>query len=161
MDSNVFLAPCDPANFERTVLTEVDLGDYPDHPSALSGMETVRFWGVREGSRNETYFEKMESGDIVLFYQDGDYVGTGRVGTTFEDEAGWASTTFWNDAPSWLVYTIEKFEQISVPKSVVNGVLGYQEDYNPQGLIRVAEHRLDKRPASYELALKKYTERNR
>lgn len=160
MSSNVFLAPCDSANFDRTVGSAVDLTEYPDRPSALADGDEVRFWGAREGSRNEEYFEKMASGDLVLFYQDGAYVGTGRVGTTFEDDEGWASTNFWNDAPSRLIYTIEDFAEISVPKSAVNRIFDYAEDYNPQGLMRVADGRIDKRDRAIALALKRYSEKH-
>ncbi|QLG61910.1 hypothetical protein [Halorarum salinum] len=159
MSTNVFLAPCDPGNFDRTVRSPVDLSEYPEHPSEVSGMDTVRFWGVRNGSDNETYFEKMESGDLVLFYQDGAYVGTGRIGTTFEDEAGWASSTFWNDAPSTRIYTLKEFEQVSVPKSAVNVIFDYVADFNPQGLMRVADNRVTKSLASIKLAVERFSER--
>ena len=160
MSSNVFLAPCDPGNFDRTVGSEVDLSEHPNHPSALSGRDTVRFWGAREGSGNQNYFEKMEAGDLVLFYQNGKYIGTSRVGTTFRDEEEWASTTFWDGAPSHLIYTVEDFTPASVPKSAVNTIFDYVPDYNPQGLMRVAESRVDERIEAIELALKKYSEKH-
>jgi hypothetical protein len=123
-------------------------------------MDTVRFWGVREGSGNESYFEKMAEGDLVLFYQDGRYVGTGWVGTTFADDDGWARTTFWQDAPSTLVYTIEGFTPVSVPRSAVNTVFDYVSDYYPQGLMRVAESRVTSSPAAIARAVQRYSERN-
>ena len=153
--SNVFLAPCDPENFERTVGSKVDLSEFPDRPDALSGTDDVRFWGARVGSGNRTYFEKMEPGDLVLFYHDQDYVGTGWVGTTFEDEAGWASATFWQDAPSELVYTIEEFSGVSVPKSAVHRIFDYKEGYHPQGLSRVADGRVTNRLEAIKLAIEK------
>jgi hypothetical protein len=162
MSSNVFLAPCDAGNFDRTIVSEVDLSEYSTtRPEELSEMDTVRFWGVREGSRNEDYFERMDSGDLVLFYQNGNYVGTGWAGITFEDDEQWASRTFWNDAPSRLIYTVEEFTPVSVPKVAVNQIFNYDEGYNPQGLIRVAESKLDKRPVTIKRALEKYTEKHR
>ncbi|MFC7233453.1 hypothetical protein ACFQMM_22630 [Saliphagus sp. GCM10025308] len=92
--TNVFLAPCDSPNFDDTVKSTVDLNEYPDHPEALNGMEEVRFWGARTGARNEGNFEKMQSGDLVLFYQEGNYVGTAWVESKFEDEEGWAAPHF-------------------------------------------------------------------
>ncbi|WP_436903535.1 hypothetical protein [Halovenus halobia] len=160
MDSNIFLAPCDPGNFERTVLSEINLGDYPDRPEPLANMDTVRFWGAREGTRNRNFFEKMGSDDLVLFYQDGRYIGAGWVGTTFEDEEQWASAIFWKNAPSQLIYTLEGFDPVSVPKAAVNRIFSYQERYNPQGLIRVAESKVTKRPGAIKLALKKYTDKH-
>ena len=159
MSANVFLAPCDAGNFDRTVLSEVHLSEYPDRPEALSETDTVRFWGAREGSRNEDYFNRMDSGDLALFHQSGSYVGAGWVGITFEDDEQWASTTFWDGAPSRLIYTVEEFTPVSVPKAVVNRIFNYDEGYNPQGLIRVAENRLDDRPVVIKRALAKYTEK--
>lgn len=160
MSSDVFLAPCDAGNFDRTILSEVDLREYPNRPEELSRMDTVRFWGAREGARNEDYFDRMNSGDLVLFYQDGTYVGTGWVGITFEDDERWASKTFWDNAPSRLIYTVEEFTSVSVPKEAVNRVFGYDREYNPQGLIRVAASRLGNPPVVIKHALEKYTEKH-
>lgn len=159
-DANVFLAPCDPGNFDRTVRSTVDPDEYPDHPGALDDLDDVRFWGVREGSRNETHFEKMNSGDLVLFYQDGTYVGSGRVGTTVEDSDGWASETFWDDAPSYLLYTVEDFAEITVPRTALNRIFDYDGSYTPQGLMRVADGRVTKDPAVIKHAVEKYSEKN-
>ena len=160
MSSSVFLAPCDPENFERTVRSEVDLSEYPNHPEALSGRQSVRFWGAREGSRNVTYFEKMKPDDLVLFYQDGTYVGSGWIRLTFEDSEQWASTTFWNNAPSTLIYSVEGFTPVSVPKAAVNRIFGYDDGYTPQGLIRVAASRVDNQLAAIKRALTQYTDKH-
>ena len=159
MDSDVFLVPCDPGNFDRTVGSEVDLSEYSNRPPALSGMDKARLWGAREGTNNQKFFEKMDSGDLLLFYQDDNYIGTGRVGTTFTDEEEWVSTTFWDGAPSQLIYTVEDFTPVSVHKSVVNTVFDYKSDYNPEGLIRVAANRLGDQSEAIELALKRHTEK--
>lgn len=160
MSTNVFLAPCDSPNFDETVSSPVDLDEFPDHPPEFDGGTPVRFWGVREGSQNRNSFEKMQSGDLVLFYQDGNYIATGRIGSTFEDERGWASTTFWGDAPTPLIYTIRNFHSVEVHKSSVNSVFDYVDDYNPDGLLRVADTRLDHRPTAIERALQRYSERH-
>ena len=158
MSTNIFLVPCDSPNFDDTVRSPVDLDGFPDHPSAFNGKGTVRFWGAREGSQNRNYFEKMQSGDLVLFYQDGRYIGIGWIGTKFEDEDEWVSTTFWRNAPSNLIYTIQNFQTADVPKSAVNNLFGYVDDYNPEGLIRVAKNRMKHRPKAIEHALIRYTE---
>lgn len=158
-DANVFLAPCDPPNFDRTVRSAVDPSEYPDRPGALNGEDEVRFWGVREGSQNRTYFEKMNSGDLVLFYQDGTYVGAGLIGTTFEDD-GWASTTFWEDAPAQCVYTVEDFAEIAVPRTALNRIFDYDGSYTPNGLTRVADGRVTKDPAVIKYAVEKYSRKN-
>lgn len=150
---NVFLVPCDPGNYDQTVGSPVDLSEYPDRPDPLQNMTTARFWGARDGEGNRTYFEKMEPGDLVLFYQDTRYISAGYIGTTFEDEDGWVRTTFWQNAPSELIYTINEFTTISVPRSKVNRIFKYTSDYYPQGLTRVADKRVSNRLAAIKLAL--------
>ena len=150
---NVFLAPCDSPNFDDTVKEAVNLSGLSEYPEALDGEQKVRFWGARTGTRNEGNFEKMQSGDLVLFYQEGNYVGTAWVDFTFRDEGGWASTTFWRGGESHLVYTLTDFEEISVPREKVNRIFGYSEGYYPQGLMRVNPDNVDKRLASIKLAL--------
>ncbi|MFK5604854.1 hypothetical protein [Haloferax volcanii] len=160
MAGNVFLVPCDPGNFRETVLTHVELDDYPDHPAALSNLESVRFWGARDGESNRNYFEKMESDDLVLFYQDGQYVGVGFVGLTFEDSSDWASTTFWRNAPSNLIYTITEFDEVAVPRAAVNRIFGYDDEYYPQGLMRVASGRVSRRPVVIKRAVTEFDAKN-
>lgn len=156
MSSNVFLVPYDSETFEQTILSEVDLSDYPDRPDELSESESARFWGVEAGSSTETYFEKMNEGDLLLFYHEDEYVGTGRIGTTFTDTDEWASTTFWDDEPATLLYTVEDFTATSVPKAAVNTVFDYSDGYNPSGLIRVADNRVDNTLEAIELAVQQY-----
>lgn len=158
-DDDVFLAPCDSPNFDRTVRSAVDPGEHPDTPDALDDADEVRFWGVREGSQNRTYFEKMSAGDLVLFYQDGTYVGAGLIGTTFEDD-GWASETFWDEAPSYLVYTVEDFSEITVPRTALNRIFDYDGSYTPNGLTRVADGRVTKEPVVIKHAVEKYSRQN-
>lgn len=156
--SNVFIARCDAEHLDRTVRSAVDLSEYAELPDALSGMETASFLGVPEGTSTERNFEKMGSGDLVLFYDDGTYVGTGWVGTTFEDD-GWASELFWGeDLP--YVFTVTEFEAISVPRARVNAIFGYNAGYSPQDLFRIADDRVTHSPEAIKLALRQYTERN-
>jgi len=152
---DVFLVPCDPGNYGRTVASPVDLREYPDRPDPLQNIDKARFWGARDGKGNKSYFEKMETGDLVLFYQDSQYIGVGFIETTFHDEAGWARTTFWENAPSESIYTINDFDSISVPRSKVNRIFDYKTDYYPQGLTRVVDNRVSNRLTAIKLALKK------
>jgi hypothetical protein len=42
----------------------------------------------------------------------------------------------------------------------VNTIFDYVPDYNPQGLMRVADGRRDERPEVIELALRRYSEKH-
>lgn len=158
MGANVFLVNCDPDGFEQTVGSTVELSEYPDRPSGLGDDGEVRFWGVPEGTRNRNYFEDMESGDLLLFYVDGEYAGTGRVGTTVEDEEEWASSTFWSESAP-LLYTVEAFEPVEVPAAAAHGIFDYSAGYTPDALSRVADGRVDNSLDAIEAAMQRFSER--
>lgn len=158
--SNVFLVTVDPENFDRTVRSQVGLNEYADRPDAITDVDTVRLWGARDGSQNEQYWAAMSPGDLLLFYHDGTFVGLGHVGVTFEDDDEWVSATFWQDAPSSLIYTVEGFRSVSVPKHAVNRIFDYSDGYNPQELMRVADDRVTKSPRAIERAIVLYDERH-
>lgn len=160
MGSNVFLAKVDPDDFEVTVRSTVDLDEHPDRPAALSDAATARFWRVETGSSSQDHYEKMESGDLVLFYADGEYVGVGRVGTPFEDDEEWASSTHWDGGEYTHLYTVIDFTPVEVEKAAVNRIFGYSDGYTPQSLLRVADDRVTRRPEAIELALERYSEKH-
>ena len=155
MSSNIFLARSSPADFDATVRSAVAVDEYPDSPDPIAGMETVRLFAAPE-TKGDT-FEKMTAGDLVLFHQDGEFVGTGRNKTTVEDDQQWAASTFWSDTQSPLIYLIEDFTPVAVPISAVNRIFGYADGYTPPNLMRVASNRVDNRPKAIEHALKQYT----
>ena len=158
MSSNIFLARSSPADFDATVRSAVTLDEHPEYPEAIADMETVRLFGVPE-SRSDT-FENMTADDLVLFHQDGEYVGTTRIRTTFKDDQQWAATTFWSDTQSPLIYTIGDFTPVAVPITAVNRIFAYADSYTPPNLMRVASSRVDNRPKAIEHALEQYTDKH-
>ena len=159
MSSNIFLARTSPADFDATVRSAVTVDEHPEYPEAIADMETVRLFRAPE-SQSDT-FENMTAGDLVLFHQDGEYVGTGWIKTTFEDDQQWASSTFWSDISSPLIYTLEDFTSVAVPISAVNQIFGYADGYTPPNLMRVASNRVDNRPKAIKHALEQYTHKHR
>ncbi len=160
MSENVFLVPVDPENFDRTVRSAVDLTEYDDRPEPLTAVDEARLWAVDDDSGNGSTFERMGSDDLLLFYHDGEYVATGRVGETFTDEDRWVSGTFWTAFPTTRVYTVESFAPISVPKRGVNTIFDYSKSYTP-GFMRVADSRVTRDLSTIETALDAYTKKNR
>lgn len=154
--SSVFLVECDSENFETTVLSSADLTEFTDVPEELAGLETARLWGISDGESNRTYFEKMEQGDLVLFYRDGEYVGTGWVRLLFEDEANWASSSVWSGKPSQFVFVIENFEAVSVSMEAVHRIFDYSGSYRPPAFMRVADSRVNRTPEAIKLALSRF-----
>ena len=158
--ANVFLVSCDSEKFERTVRSPVTLDSSEDAPGELESVDEARLWGVESSDQNRSYFEKMSADDLVLFYQDGMYAGTGVVGSTFEDESGWVASTFWEDESVPMIFTVEEFSSVSVPKSAVNRIFEYSENYTPGDLLRVADSRLRNRPEAIKLAVERYSEQH-
>lgn len=152
--SNVFLAAVAPDQFAATLASPVDLADHDDRPAALAEFETARLGPVESGDRNEQMFEQMGPGDLVLYYDDGTYVGLGRVAATFDD--GWAADALWDGADVAGGYVLDDFVEVSVPARAVNALFDYGPDYSPSGLLRVADTRVDSSLAAIRLAVERY-----
>jgi len=145
-------------SIERFSLRSTSL-EYDDRPDPLADLDEVRLWAVDDDSGNGSTFERMEEGDLLLFYHDGEYLATGRVGTAFEDEDRWVSSTFWTAFPTTRVYTITDFTAASAPKRAVNTIFDYSASYTP-GFMRVADSRVNAELSSIESAIEHYTKRN-
>lgn len=129
------------ADFERTVDSPHDLSG--DHPiDELSDLNEARIWGTTSGERKRKFFEAMEPGDPLLFYNEGEFFATGRVGRSFENpEAGkW----LWNNGGSRFIYTVKDFHRISIPRIELNMILGYSENYSPQGFQQISEKAMNR-----------------
>jgi len=137
--TDLFLAPVGEDwmdRFQRTVEEPVDLtGSHPI--DALSDQLEARIWGTTSGEQKRRHFEYMEAGDLLLFYNEGEYFATGRVGEHFESaETGqW----LWGNSESRFIYTIDDFQRVSLPRTKLNMLLGYQENHSPQGFSRVSD----------------------
>jgi len=70
--------------FERTVVSPILLPD-TELPTVFEDEQEVRIWGTTESPQKRDYFMKMEVGDPILFYSEGEFFASGRVGTTVED----------------------------------------------------------------------------
>lgn len=151
----VFLVSIDPADFERTVASPVDLTDVDGRPDALSAHDTTRLGIAPPGDRAAETFDRMGSGDLLLFYSEGGYVGVGRVGEPIDD-GGWAADAFWTAEGSPLVYTVEGFVPLDIARAAVNRLFDYGGSYTPSGLMRVAPDRVTASVPAIELAVKRF-----
>ena len=144
--SSLFLVPVDEPSYRATLETKANLTDWDNRPADIP--ERAHVWGVRTDpeqgtwSRNRRNWEKMESGDDLLFYRNGQghYFATGTVGAMFRTE--YVRDNLWNGGPAIDLYTVEEYdESIRLESHVLNDVLGYDSSYYPRGLRRVADHR--------------------
>lgn len=84
----------------------------------------------------------MERGDPLVFYRNkySRYDAVGRVDTKFETE--YIRHHLWNGGSAISIYTVEDYDDsVSLDRSVVNRFIGYQDDFWPQGLWKVADDR--------------------
>jgi putative restriction endonuclease len=140
MADSLYRVPVDFPNFGRTVTDPVDLADYDppvDVTRELDDLAGVRVWGTRKGDGNRDRYGQMASGDWTLFYHDGTYVATGRVGVKFESP--WVSRTFWGYAPKQLLYTVERYRDLDAALADVNADLGLDPDDEPPRIERVPD----------------------
>ena len=92
-------------------------------------------WGAVPGPMNESRWEKMMPGDVVLIYNNGRIRFAGEIAAKVRNAE--LARYFWreNDAGStWeLMYFIVNEERTDVPVEKLNPLFGYQTNYRPQG----------------------------
>jgi hypothetical protein len=143
--TRLWLVPVDEKSFVRTLEQPIDLTGAPGKPEHFP--DEARVWGIRtdpaQGSweRNKRNRERMESGDPLLFYRNiqSPYTAAGRVGDFWRTE--YVRDTYWEGGPAIDVYSVEEFREVDLSRESVNRLLGYETDFWPQGLWRVAEDR--------------------
>jgi putative restriction endonuclease len=152
--TQLFIAPCSREHksqtyehFQNTVVDGVDTEVYPTlNQTGLVGK--VGVWGVVSG--NSTHWEKINAGDVVLFYtKSGVYTHLAEVvGTGHDESVGEQLWTTYDgkrlvqdlDEPwPYLIY-LSNVQQVDIPASDVHDALGYDMEY-PQGFMRPTDDR--------------------
>lgn len=144
--TQLWLVPVDERSFQRTIAEPIDLGDQDEKPEDFP--DRARVWGVRtdpeqgEWERNRRNLERMETGDPLLIYRNSTsrYQAKARVGTFWYDTT-YIRDRYWDGGPAVNVFAIGDYEEIDVEREEVNGILGYKEQFWPQGLWRVSDDR--------------------
>jgi hypothetical protein len=98
-------------------------------------------WGAVPGPMNESRWEKMTPGDVVLIYNNGRIRFAGEIAAKVRNKE--LARHFWseNDTGStWeLMYFIVNEERTSVAIEKLNPLFGYQPHYRPQGFSMINE----------------------
>ena len=126
--------------FERTVESPISLPGV-ELPAVLEDDQEVRIWGTTESPQKRDYFMKMEAGDPILFYSEGEFFASGRVEATVEDAS--LGETIWDSDNSSLIYTISDYEPISVTPDELGDILGYGDGWHPRGFVHVSERAIN------------------
>jgi hypothetical protein len=98
-------------------------------------------WGAVPGPMNESRWEKMAPGDVVLVYNSGRIRFAGEIAAKVRNKD--LARYFWkeNDAgTTWeFMYFIVNEEKTDVPIEKLNPLFGYQSNYRPQGFSMINE----------------------
>src|SRR5579872_582763 len=98
-------------------------------------------WGAVPGPMNESRWEKMEPGDVVLIYNSGRIRFAGEIAAKVRNRE--LARYFWredDDGSTWeLMYFIVNKERTDVPIEKLNPLFGYQSQYRPQGFSMINE----------------------
>lgn len=136
--STLYIAPVGTewiSRFRESVSSPISLPE--DRPTELEDVKEARLWGTTIGEQKQQYFEAMESGDPVLFYADGTFFASGRVGTTIQNRDFGAR--IWGSDDSGFIYTVEDYQEHSIDPDEVGELLDYGDGWFPRGFMRVSE----------------------
>lgn len=146
----------DPAEFDGYLSdAEVEAVTDPD-------TERVHLWGTTVDSK----WQSVEAGDIALVYRDGRYIAQATVVRTRDDlelaKHLWRKEgNSWDPDSPWRYLTfLTDVEEIDVAVESFNDLVGYQEEYIPQGFSRVSDariRRLEETSESVETAVNELT----
>lgn len=117
--------------------------------------------GTSEGPQKRAYFEEMEPDDPLLFYHEDSFIAAGRAGLTFESSA--VGEELWDNPGSRLIYTVTDYQELGVDRDEIASLLGYDENWVPNGFLRVAPdaaNNLLRRYNSIEEAFQDFQDRN-
>ena len=108
-------------------------------------------WGSVPGPLNETRWEKIEPGDIVLILNRGRIRFVGEIAAKVRNKD--LAKYFWRETPegnTWeLMYFIVNEERVNVPLSKVNSLFGYAENYSPRGFSMINEKSVESFALNY------------
>jgi hypothetical protein len=98
-------------------------------------------WGAVPGPMNESRWEKMAPGDVVLIYNSGRIRFAGEIAAKVRNKD--LARHFWKEndtGTTWeFIYFIVNEEKTDVPIERLNPLFGYQSNYRPQGFSMINE----------------------
>jgi hypothetical protein len=108
-------------------------------------------WGSVPGPMNESRWEKMTPGDVVLIYNNGRIRFAGEIAA--KDRNKELARYFWREddgGSTWeLMYFIVNEERTDVPIEKLNPLFGYQAHYRPQGFSMINEEAVSRFAQNY------------
>lgn len=150
-DMNYFVAPRGGEksykNYQSTIKNGVPLEriqDFLDEEEIkiLSQEEVIYAWGNREGTAHA--WERMQDGDLVIFYAQKRLVMTGEV--YLKKHSPDLALALWppdeKGNPWEYVFFLKNLEYISMPIEVFNSAVGYKQNNIIQGFTHLSDERV-------------------
>jgi 5-methylcytosine-specific restriction protein B len=136
MTQQLFLAPCSNddayAHLRDTVIRRVPTETINEFSDRSFDHDVVSVWGNRKGTKSS--WNKVETGDFLLFYRDGKYIYAAEIIDT--ETSTELSKELWPDdeGDPWkhIIYLKEPF-QIEISQDEINDLAGYAENNVCQG----------------------------
>src|SRR5215471_12523315 len=141
--------PAAERNFERTIHRRRTLDEVRRFLPAqeIDNLEKIYrgsdfiVWGSVPGPMNESRWEKMRPGDVVLIYSNGRIRFAGEIAAKVRNKE--LARYFWSEqetGATWeLMYFIVNEERTDVPIEKLNPLFDYKSNYTPQGLSMINE----------------------
>lgn len=135
-EPQLFLAPCSNddayAHLRDTVIRRVPTETVNKSSDRSFDHDVVSVWGNREGTKSS--WSKIELGDFLLFYRQGDYIYGAEIIDT-ETNTGLAKE-LWpdDDGDPWkyIIYLKEPFK-MNLSQDEINDLADYSDNYNLMG----------------------------
>src|SRR5260370_12547133 len=135
--------PCAETHFEDTIQRKRTLQEVRGFLASqeIENLEKIYHgsnfivWGAVPGPMNESRWEKMAPGDVVLIYNSGRIRFAGEIAAKVRNKE--LARYFWKEndtGTTWeFMYFIVNVEKTDVPIEKLNPLFGYQSNYRPQG----------------------------
>lgn len=132
------------SQFQRTVSTPLQVRGGESVPDQFQGLNQVRVWGTTESefSRKQNHIDRLEPGDFILFYHDGDFIAAGRVDRFFE--APEVGEWLWGESESRFIFTLDAYRDSAPGIGSLWDTLGYNGRQVVQGFTRVNDDRVER-----------------
>lgn len=102
-------------------------------------------WGAIPGPQNERTWDNMKPGDLLLITNRGRVRYIGEVGAKVRSKE--LAKYFWRENPqgdTWeLIYFIVNDQAVNVAISKLNLLLGYKENFTPQGFLKILPEKVE------------------
>lgn len=110
----------------------------------IFGERKIRAWGATPGSGNRRTWNNLDVGDRILIYRKGNYEYVAIIVYKFHNKE--LAENLWgtdSKEQTWeFMYLLDNLTELSIPYSELNKVLGYADNYFPQGFAQIKDERL-------------------